>query len=81
MTWSIDSPKIQIQHFGIRDSAAGRSAVLFFIVSLAGQPEDALHPIRACSERGDLMSDFELLYLLLQFALVVIGILSLYNKK
>ena len=58
-----------------------KKCCFIFIVSLAGQPEDALHPIRACSERGDLMSDFELLYLLLQFALVVIGILSLYNKK
>ena len=50
MTFLRRCPKIQTQHFGIRDSAAGRSAVLFFIVSLAGQPGDALHPIRTCSE-------------------------------
>ena len=48
---------------------------------LAGQPGDVLHPIRVLSEEVSLMSDYELIMIILTIGLVVIHVIDLQNKK
>ena len=51
------------------------------MMALAGQPGDVLHPIRVLSEEVSLMSDYELIMIILTISLVVIHVIDLQNKK
>ena len=51
------------------------------MMALAGQPGDVLHPIRVLSEEVRLMSDYELIMIILTIGLVVIHVIDLQNKK
>ena len=51
------------------------------MMALAGQPGDVLHPIRVLSEGVSLMSDYELIMIILTIGLVVIHVIDLQNKR
>ena len=50
-------------------------------MDLPGKPGDVLHPIRALSEGVVYVSDFESIYLILTFCLVMIAFYDATHKK
>ena len=44
------------------------------MMALAGQPGDVLHPIRVLSEEVSLMSDYELIMIILTFLTLLIAV-------
>ena len=51
------------------------------IICLPGQPGDVLSPVPSLAEGGMLMSTYEEIMILLTFALLIVAILSIENKK
>jgi hypothetical protein len=72
---------ISIPQIKTNRSALLKTARWAEIMDLPGQPGDVLHPIRVLSEEVSLMSDYELIMIILTIGLVVIHVIDLQNKK